>query len=141
MLRRLLVALLLLTTVLGPQWCCCRLRCQLANAFGISQQSNGATRASCCTRVPLERSRREHPGKDHSCPCKQGTRDFALSSSIESAQELQRTFNQEWEAFAVSLLSASDLLESSLCPAFRETLSVASLGGRDLLRTFQVLRC
>lgn len=143
MMRRLITALLLIATVAGPQWCCCRVRADVHATRTVADQQAPAIHKSCCAAKAEGDAEKPARGGDHSCPCREQTRDVLNVGSVS-------------EVTASTLRSSSDLgpllfLNASTC-SVEATVSERSkpsctaappnkLSGYELLRAYHVWRC
>lgn len=140
MFRKLITMLLLVATVAGPQWCCCKMRQWLAEPALAASQPAGVLPA-CCTRSHAQGSEKQLPGKP-SCPCKQRTRDITQSApTSDVVQDLRRSAERIGESLFLDALLSAALSEPCLPSKFTDGYPPAPLGGRDLLRAYQIMRC
>lgn len=140
MFRTLITAVLLITTVAGPNWCCCRMRQWLAGSAAVASQNGQEMLPSCCTRGGSRGNDRQAPSH-RSCPCKHRSVFAQSSSDNAELQDVLRSGDRVWELL---LLDISTTVATLLMPPFplESCLeSTAGLGGRDLLRAYQVMRC
>lgn len=141
MFRKLITALLLIAMVAGPQWCCCKMHQWLAGSALAASQTGEAILPPCCTRSGSSGSDRQAPSDRSSCPCKQRSVIAQSTSTTEAVQDLLRSADRVWELL---ILDASMMVVSVSEPYLPSKFaggSVPVFGGRDLLRTYQVMRC
>lgn len=143
MFRKALIAVLLLATVCGPQWCCCRLRQWLAESVPAGSLSKQAGLPICCTHGGSGKGRDRIPGNPTPCPCKQRSRDVVQSTtSFGVMQDLLESTARVLDWLSGEIAATSNGFgEFDLQAIAAETKDFCSLGGRDLLRVYGVLRC
>ncbi len=146
MCRRLLVTVLLLTTVLGPQFCCCKLGAWLTNAGTTAQdasQPGNFVVGSCCHRSALAPAGRSTPGNKHSCPCKKQSRDWVQTATIADASlGTLWASGSLWESLVTGApTTISGLIKPNTVSSLAFPAEDAVLSGRDRLCSYQTFRC
>lgn len=140
MIRKLITTLLLIATVAGPQWCCCTMRQWLAKSSLVASDT-AVVLPACCTRSPARGSEKQLPGKP-SCPCKQRTRDIVQSApASDVVQDLRKSAERIGELLFLDASFSEVLSDPCLPSRFADGCFPAPLGGRELLRAYQIMRC
>lgn len=143
MFRQFITAMLLIATVIGPQWCCCRLRVEASEIKAEVAHREPVVKKSCCARELASDSEKKSPVENHSCPCRQHSQDLMhATGTTEVAVNSAQSSHSVWEML---------VSDASCCVANATMLTVhrmvfpdaapAPLGGRDLLRAYHILRC
>lgn len=143
MFRPFITAMLLIATVIGPQWCCCRVRADAGEVKAEVVNHDLVIKKSCCTQKLEGESEKKSPTENHSCPCRQHSQDLMnASGTTEVATGSSQSSHSVWEML---VLDASCCVAQATMPTVQPmTLpddSPAPLGGRDLLRAYHILRC
>lgn len=143
MMRRLITALLLIATVAGPQWCCCRVRADEDATKAVAAQHAPAIHKSCCAAKAGGDAETPAPAGDHSCPCRKQSQDVpnvggmseAAASTLRSPADFGQLLFLDASTCSVEA-TVSECFKPS-CPA---SLPV-KLSGYELLRAYHVWRC
>lgn len=141
MFRKLITALLIIATVAGPQWCCCTMHQWLAGSALVASQNGGTRLPPCCTHSGSSGSDRQAPTDRSSCPCKQRSDIAQSNSTTEAVQDLLRSTDRVWELLILNASTLAGSLSEPYLPTKFAGGSAPVFGGRDLLRTYQVMRC
>lgn len=143
MFRLFVTAMLLIATVIGPQWCCCRVRADAGEVKAEVAHHDPVIKKSCCARKLEGESEKKSPSENHSCPCRQHSQDSMNADSTRAvAGSSAQSSHSVWEML---VLDASCCVANTTMPTVQVMPSSdgapAPLGGRDLLRAYHILRC
>ena len=144
MVRRFLITALISASVLGPQWCCCRIGAVIHGAAGFAESAAlaPASQACACCAACIKASRtstsEDSPERDgHSCPCREHRKQAVANASYP----LVDADAAAWWGIAIGLAPLAFESVAATPLGIAPSGRPASLSGRALLRAYGILRC
>lgn len=143
MMRRLITALLLIATVAGPQWCCCRVRADEDAAKAVTAQQAPAIYKSCCAAKTEGDAETPASEGDHSCPCREQSRDVLNVGGVSevTAITLRSSADFGQMMFLNIAMCSADVTVSECSKPSYPSSTPTKLSGYELLRAYHVWRC